>query len=180
MTDRPLTGKQKKFIDAYLGKANFNATRAARLAGYRGNGNTLSQVSFRLLRKDKIAEEVKLRLDESAMTSNEVIARLGEQAKADYHQYLNSDGTVNLKQLLDDGKGHLVKGYTPLKNGTRVDFYDGQSALNILAKHHGLLTDKIDVKIENELENLLELLESNLDTDTYERVIKVLAKIGES
>jgi len=180
MADRPLTGKQKKFIDAYLGKANFNASKAAILAGYKGNGSTIGAIASQNLKKLKIKEEIALRLEESAMTSDEVIARLGEQAKADYHQYLNSDGTVDLKRLLDDGKGHLIKGYTPLKSGTRVDFYDGQSALNTLAKHHGLLTDKIDVKIESELENLLELLESNLDTETYDRIIKVLAKVGEA
>jgi len=31
------------------------------------------------------------------------------------------------------------------KDGIEYEFYDAQSALNTLAKHHGLLTDKTEI-----------------------------------
>lgn len=50
--------KQEKFVAAYIGKANGNATAAARLAGYAGSTNTLNSVGFDLLRKPEIVEAV--------------------------------------------------------------------------------------------------------------------------
>lgn len=180
MADRPLTGKQKKFIDAYLGEANFNASKAAIIAGYKGNGNTIGQTAHKLVNNGKVSDEIATRLEESAMTSDEVLSRLGEQAKVDYSPYLNPDGTVDLNNLLADNKGHLIKGFTPLKYGTRVEFYDGQSALNTLAKHHGLLNDRIDIRVENELESLLGILEQSLEGDTYNRILEILAQHSEA
>jgi len=39
-----LTEKQRAFVEAYMGEAEGNATRAAELAGYQGGENTLSSV----------------------------------------------------------------------------------------------------------------------------------------
>ena len=58
--ERRLSAKQKRFIEAYCG----NATDAARLAGYKGNDNTLGQVGDENLKKPKIAAAIKAREDE--------------------------------------------------------------------------------------------------------------------
>lgn len=55
-----LTEKQRRFVDAYLGEAAGNATEAARLAGYKGNDNTLASVGTENLRKPAIAEAITL------------------------------------------------------------------------------------------------------------------------
>lgn len=41
-----LTGKQKKFSDAYFGKANFNAAEACRIAEYGGKGEDLRKIGW--------------------------------------------------------------------------------------------------------------------------------------
>lgn len=54
MTERKLTAKELKFIEVYSG----NATEAARLAGYSGSDNVLSQVGSDNLRKPRIAQAI--------------------------------------------------------------------------------------------------------------------------
>lgn len=56
-----LTEKQRKFVEAYMGKANGNATEAARLAGYSGNRVTLEAMGRENLGKPRIAEAIKNR-----------------------------------------------------------------------------------------------------------------------
>lgn len=54
-----LTLKQRKFVEAYLGKANGNATEAARLAGYKGNDVTLGAVGHETKNKPLVASILK-------------------------------------------------------------------------------------------------------------------------
>lgn len=170
------TGKQQRFIDAYF--KCFNATEAARRAGYKGNGVTLGAVGAENLKKPLIAKEIKTRLQASAMSADEVLMRLGEHARSDYKPYLNENG-VDLSRLLADDKGHLIKGIKETKYGKQIEFYDGQSALSLIAKHHSLLSDRLEIKIENELNSALDLLEKNLDQETYKRVLTILADAGQ-
>lgn len=58
MTEKKLTPKQQAFVDAYTGPARGNATEAARMAGYKGNANTLRVVGAENLAKPAIAEAV--------------------------------------------------------------------------------------------------------------------------
>jgi phage terminase small subunit len=51
-----LTQKQRLFAEAYIGPANGNAREAARIAGYSGDENALSQRAFELVRNPKVAE----------------------------------------------------------------------------------------------------------------------------
>lgn len=57
MRGRPLTPKQRKFVDAYSG----NGTEAARTAGYRGSEAVLAQVAHENMRKPGIAEAISAR-----------------------------------------------------------------------------------------------------------------------
>lgn len=75
------------------------------------------------------------------MGPDEVLLRLAEQARAEYSAYLQIDGTVDLARLLQDGKGHLIKGIKETAHGRTIEFYDGQAALVHLGKHHGLFKD---------------------------------------
>ena len=50
-----MTHKQKKFVEAYLGEANGNATEAARIAGYAGNDNTLKTVGCEVKHHPKVS-----------------------------------------------------------------------------------------------------------------------------
>ncbi len=77
MTD--LTPKQSQFIDEYL--SCFNASEAARRAGY--SPKTAQEQSSRLLSNAIIRAAIEARLRESAMSADEVLARLASQARLD-------------------------------------------------------------------------------------------------
>ena len=140
-----LTGKQKAFVDAYLGDANFNATDAARLAGYDSDDdNVLASIGSQNLRKLKVAEKISERLSESAMTSDEVLARLAEIARGDHRHYMTEGGELDIAALVADGKAHLIKSIRPNAHGTVYEFCDMQGALVQLGKHHGLFVDRME------------------------------------
>jgi len=74
-----LTAKQEKFIHEYL--ICYNATRAAKLAGYRSTEGSLAVSGHRLLRKANISEAIRQHLQESAMTADEAIMRISAIAR---------------------------------------------------------------------------------------------------
>lgn len=71
MAKRPLTTKQRLFIEAYL--ANPNATEAARKAGYKGNDNTLRSVGAENLAKPSIANLLNERVEQAIITADEIL-----------------------------------------------------------------------------------------------------------
>jgi len=139
-----LTGKQRIFIDEYL--KCLNATEAARRAGYQGGDAVLRVVGCRNLTKANIAERIAAHFKASAMSREEVLERLGEIARAEYTEYLTECGTVKLKELLEAGKGHLIKGIKETAHGRQIEFYDAQKALVDIGRHHALFVDKQQVE----------------------------------
>ena len=85
-----LSDKQRAFVEHYL--ESWNATKAARRAGYRGNSNTLAVVGWENLRKPKISAEIERRISEKAMRADEVLLRLGQQARANITDVLSFSG----------------------------------------------------------------------------------------
>jgi hypothetical protein len=83
MASKPLTHKQRLFVETYLGLAAGNGTEAARLAGYRGSEATLAQVAHENLRKPEIAAELQRRVEKTAMPADEVLAELSRVARMD-------------------------------------------------------------------------------------------------
>jgi phage terminase small subunit len=79
---RPLTLKQRKFIDAYIGEANGNAYKSAKLAGYRGNTSTLVVIASQNLRKPAIRAAIDevMQNDPLAVSREETVRMLGEMA----------------------------------------------------------------------------------------------------
>lgn len=65
-----LTEKQRKFVEAYLGEAEGNATRAAELAGYKGDENTLSTVGSENIRKPKIRKAIRERVESDPLVAD--------------------------------------------------------------------------------------------------------------
>jgi len=119
-----LTARRQAFVDAYLGAAARNATRAAELVGFKH-----PRVAGSLLKR-KLSEviedrEITLR-EEASMSAKEVVEGLSEIAREKSHK-------------------------------------DRKAALDTLAKIHGLLTDKLDIKLDRrslagELEGTLKQL----------------------
>jgi hypothetical protein len=78
---RPLTLKQRLFVDFYLGAAKGNGVEAAKRAGYRGSPNTLHAVAVENLRKPTIQAAIADALRASAMQRDEWLARLSTLAR---------------------------------------------------------------------------------------------------
>ena len=149
-----LSKRQTVWLEEYF--KTWNATEAARRAGYAHP----RQEGARLLSNVVVAEEIQKRIAEKTMSADEVLVRLGEQARAGYADYIGSNGKVDLAGMKRDGKMHLVKKVKPTKFGIEVEFYDAQTALVNIGRHHKLFTDGIDVGGELELKQNESALES--------------------
>ena len=52
--------------------------------------------------------------------------------------------TLNLARAAKAGKMHMLRSFKPGEFGTEITLVDSQGALTTLAKHHGLLTAKVE------------------------------------
>jgi len=98
---------------------------------------------------DAIALE---RYRERHMSSDEVLGRLADQARADLADFAEVASAKDLKKL---EQSPLVKRVVTttrtLTNGeeitkTIIELHDAQKALEMLGKYHSLFTDKVDVQ----------------------------------
>lgn len=170
MSDEPkLTGKQRAFCEHYIACC-FNATEAARRAGYTGNDATLNVLASQNLRKHKVRDYISQRTAEVAMSANEVLLRFSEQARGVQNEFLVSDGRGGIMHDLDAmqkaGYGHLIKTITrDAATGriTKVEFYDGQAALRDLGRYHKLFTDKTEIEHSGTIKTAPEKTDDELD-----------------
>lgn len=172
-----LTPMQVLFVRAYLSNG-YNGTQAAKTAGYRGNQNTLGVVAHENLNKPKIDAVIKAHLNKTGMSPDEVLARIGDIARADMTDFWDIDEEgfprFNIKRAFEEGKGHLIKTLKLQKTGLTFELHDKQTALTTLAKHHGLLKDGVTININISLVvQLVEALQSaGLNpTEIFERMI---------
>ena len=148
-----LTAKRRIFIEEYL--RCWNGTEAARRAGY---ANPNPQAG-RLLAIDSIRAIIKERLAAKALTTDEVLSRLGEQARGEWTDYIIVDGAtreacLDLRRMKEDGKLHLLKSITSgSRSGTKVEGYDAQAALSLIGKNLGLFKTQVDLTGEIKVEH---------------------------
>ncbi len=146
-----LKAKQQAFIIEYLKYRN--ATQAAKAAGY--PESSAYQRGFENLRHPEIKEAIEQHFAASAMTAGEVLSLIAEQARAEYSEYLTVDANMNpvvdVARLIADGKAHLIKSIKYTRNGVNVEFHSVEAARELIAKHHGLLSDKLDINHSGEI-----------------------------
>lgn len=143
ISERISNAKHRLFIDE-LFRNNQNATRAY-MAVYGCSYDAARINASKLLTNANISEEIERRLKQSAMSANEVIARLAEHAKAEYTEYIDDTGHVDIARMKEDGKGHLIQGTKWDRDGRLVvEFPNSQTALVHLGKFHSLFTDKVE------------------------------------
>jgi phage terminase small subunit len=104
-----LNPRQRKFIEFYLGEAHFNATKAAEMAGYKGNKNTLGVTAYDLLRNPKIKTELDACLSAMTMPANVVLTRLTEIAEGDAADVCDEQGNFSFRLAKERHKTHLLK-----------------------------------------------------------------------
>lgn len=142
-----LSIKHQEFVNWYL--QLWNQTEAYKRVYPKSSDDAARANAARLIANDNIKAEIEQRVAEKAMTANEVLMRLAEQARGDYSQYLTPYG-VDMNGLIADGKQHLVKGMKPGQFGMTIEFHDAQAALQLIGKHYKLFVDKTELSGPND------------------------------
>lgn len=138
-----LTAKQERFCHEYL--IDLNATQAAIRAGY--SRKTAKMAGSRLMTNDvigrRIGEMQARREARTDRTADEVIRRLWQIVEADCRQAVNDDGTaVNPAEFSDDFASAIAG--IEIGDTVKIRMNDRLRALDLLAKHHALLTDRVE------------------------------------
>lgn len=149
MSREGLTTKQRMFVEAYLSNG-FNATEAARTAGYKGNDVTLAAVGYENLRKPQISEAVAERVNEAAMPAIEVLARITRIGRGEVADFIDEEGNFDLKRARKLEKTGLLKKLKIKRDPTKgeeVEFelYSAHEALRDLGKYHKLFSERTEV-----------------------------------
>ena len=150
-----MTNKQNIFIEYYLGVSRFNATDAARRAGYA----CPKEEGYRLKRRSDIAALLSERITELCMGADEVLARLAEHARGSLGSFLSEvNGELWPDLTTDEARQnlHLLKKIKPKKRvggpaddqwtetEIELELHDPQAALVHIGRHHKLFTDKME------------------------------------
>ena len=167
-----LTKKQRFFVAEYL--KDFNATRAAITVGY--SKNSASEQGYQMLHKTSIQQEIKKQtealFDNLGLTPQRIIMEYLKIAGSDITDYL-SFGKKEVKVMgafgpVLDKKGNPVMktiSYVDFKESSEVDttlisevkqgkdgvsikLYDKMKALDMLAKYMNLITDGVNIKVQ--------------------------------
>ena len=152
-----LTIKQELFAVHYVD--TLNATKAARLAGYKGSDNQLAVTGSENIRKPKVKERIRELMREKLLPKEEVLLRLEGQATGSLSDFIKFDGDKpTLDEVAIKAQGHLVRklnfrtkrkinddrGYEAEEDGFSLELYSAQKALELLGKYYALFVDRIE------------------------------------
>jgi Terminase small subunit len=136
---RPLSYRQRLFVEYYLGESEGCAVDAARRAAYRWP----EKVGARLVAISGIRAAIDARVETAAIAANEVLARVADVATSDLLNFIEvdpgGDWKVDLKQVQRLGLGHLIKRLRKNKDGTsEIELEARVPALLKLGDHYKL------------------------------------------
>lgn len=161
-----LTLKQRKFCLAFVGEAAGDGTKAARIAGYRGNGVTLAAVAYENLNKPQIQAcitelriQAEKKLGAKVLSAAEVLAGLTRIAEADVAEVFEADGSFDLASAKRRGVSKLIKSMAFDKDTgrlTRLELHNAHGAHVDLGKYHKLFVDKFEIVQPEDLDAALE------------------------
>ncbi len=165
--------KQDLFVEEYL--KDLNGTQAYIRAGYKvKNENVAAVYASKLLRKPKVQEKIQKAMAErekrTEITQDRVLKEIANLA------FTDRTGIVNLKnnsliiknfdELSEEQKA-CISGVKETKYGIEVTFYNKEKALEMLGRHLGMFTEKLEVKGELKTEDPFK----GLTTDELKKVI---------
>jgi Terminase small subunit len=137
-----IRARQRVWLEEYL--RTWNACEAAHRAGY----TDPIQAGMSNLGNPTLKQMIAQRLADRAMTTEEALDRLAEQARGSYAEFITEMGTIDLRAMKAAGKMYLIKQVKPTAHGLAVEFYDAQTALIHMGRYHKLFTDKVEAKEE--------------------------------
>ena len=151
-----LNGRQIKFVMEYI--KDFNATRAYTAAGYSAKSENIAATQGSLLIRNPkvkaaIDEQIEARSVRTMITADNVLRKYWELVNADtkdfYQPTFTEDGDIyyNIKNLDEVQKHNLpaFKRFKPGKFGLEIEFHDQQKAMEMVAKHIGMFTEKVEL-----------------------------------
>lgn len=106
--ERGLTDKQQAFINAYFVNG-FNRTQAYISVYQETKYDAARSSASRLLTNANVRAEIEQRLAEHAMTANEAIARLANEARGDLADVFTDDGEFDFKTAKARGQTAIIK-----------------------------------------------------------------------
>lgn len=145
MAKQKLTEKQKRFVQEYL--VDLNATAAARRAGY--SEKTADRIGPELLGKTCVSDAIKKAMEKRSarteITQDRVLEELAAVAFSrgtDYANVIAGCVVVNDTAQLTDAQKAAIISIKQTKEGVEIKLADKHRALELLAKHLGLLSEK--------------------------------------
>jgi phage terminase small subunit len=154
--DFDLNPKQKRFVEEYL--LDLNATAAYIRAGYEARGSSAEVNGSRLLSNAKIAAAVQealgARSARTEITTDRVLEELAVLSFSNiYHYQIGDDGNVILAENVPASAVRAIssikKRITQKEDGgivreTEIKLWDKPAAIQMTAKHLGMLTERIE------------------------------------
>ena len=150
MSKKQLTLKQSRFINFWFTTGG-NATEAARLAGYAGSYHTLAAVGSENLKKPKLIDRIRARLENESMSVDEALWRMAKIGRSDISSYIEGYGRlagIDLERLIEDGHGYLIKSIKNTKDGTNTEFHDKQKALEQILRYYKIDSPGVQVNVD--------------------------------
>jgi hypothetical protein len=146
-----LNPKQRFFVENLLADRDFNATKAAQLAGYKAPATSACQLLKNKVVGAAIGKAIQERIYECKVTANQVLRELCSIGFFNPKRLLTETGTlIELKDLPDEIAGaiksmeisfeeSITEEGTPCKiRNVKFLFYDKVAALGLLMKHLGM------------------------------------------
>lgn len=174
--DRPLTNKQRLFVEAYFANS-MDVDKAAIQAGY--SPRSAPQIASKLLKKPNVARAVEARMRETLgplhLDADEVLTLLASHARGTMENFIDADSlTIDLKKAKFAKQLHLIKkfkvtttlhsrpdGADVQTDTVEFELYDAQSAAVQIGKHLGLFNDR-SINLNLTLEELQKLPDEEL------------------
>lgn len=129
-----LTDKEYLFANHYLGEAGFNATKAARLAGY--SKITARQIGYENLTKPYIKKFIQTRssviLESIEITQEKVLSELAKIAFSNITEIFDNDWSLKQQNEIDPLAANAIKSIKKSGSGISVQMHDKIKALQIL------------------------------------------------
>lgn len=151
-----LSERERRFIEAYLGAAEGNATKAAVLAGY--SEKSARRIGTRLSAKvhiqAAIAERQVKRADQADIDAVRVLKELARIGLSDPRELFTEQGELKPITEWSDDMARAVASVevvkrptgdkdTPYEDLHKIKLWDKNSALEKIAKHLGMFEERV-------------------------------------
>jgi phage terminase small subunit len=135
MSERPLTAKERLFVEHYIGQSAGNGTDACRRAGYEGSDKTLATQASRLLNRPQVQEALKQRRAIVFAETERMLAEVGaEEARAKAEGILSA---IDCAVILSGIATGQVQEEQPEGGTAQAKIKDKVAAIKVLATLRG-------------------------------------------